>query len=133
MNHRSGRRIVELINKIREPVDGQAQRNRSDRGEGFVRLFVVPTEISDKPNQEDAVCRQMADITGDDGWKNPKNEVKTLILEHHMAAKRLGFLPMWQALSGVSHLQTGLRDGSLPPLRFYRTDHPPPDPELPER
>ena len=119
MNHRSGSRIVKLINKIREPVDGQAQRPRADRGDGFVRLFIVPIDISDKPDQENAICQRMAELTGDDGWKEPEKGVKTLILEHHMAAKRLGFLPMWQALHGVSHLQTGLRDGSLPPLRFF--------------
>lgn len=119
MNHRSGSRIVKLINKIREPVDGQTQCPRADRGEGFVRLFIVPIDIPDKPDKENAVCQRMAELTGDDGWKEPEKGVKTLILEHHMAAKRLGFLPMWQALHGVSHLQTGLRDGSLPPLRFF--------------
>ena len=119
MNHRSGSRIVKLINRIREPVDGQSQRPRADRGEGFVRLFIMPIDIPDKPDQENTVCQRMAKLTGDDGWKEPEKAVKTLILEHHMAAKRLGFLPMWQALHGVSHLQTGLRDGSLPPLRFF--------------
>lgn len=119
MNHRSGNRIVKLINKIREPVDGQAQRPRVDRGEGFVRLFIVPEGVSDKPDQENEICQRMAVLTGDDGWKEPEKGVKTLILEHHMAAKRLGFISMWQALHGVSQLQTGLRDGSLPPLRFF--------------
>lgn len=119
MNHRSGRRIVELINQIRTPIDDQAQRHRADRAEGFVRLFVVPTGVADKPAQENSVCQRMAELTGDERWKRPGEYVKTLILEHHMAAKRLGFFPMWQALHGVNHLQTGLRDGSLPSLRFY--------------
>lgn len=119
MNHRSGSRIVKLINQIRQPVDGQAQRFRIDRGEGFVRLFILPTEIADKPRQEDAVCQRMAEHTGDPGWRNPRENVKSLILEHHMAAKRLGFLPMWEALHSASRLQTALRDGSLPPLRFF--------------
>lgn len=119
MNHRSGSRIVNLINKIREPVDGQAQRPRADRGKGFVRLFIAPTDVADKPVLENAVCQRMAELTGDDGWKEPEKGVKTLILEHHMAARRLGFLAMWEALHGVSHLRTGLRDGSLPPLRFF--------------
>jgi DNA helicase-2/ATP-dependent DNA helicase PcrA len=119
MNHRSGSRIVRLINRIREPVDGHAQRPRADRGEGFVRIFIVPIDISDKRDRENAFCQRMAEVTGDDGWKDPEKGVKTLILEHHMAAKRLGFLPMWQALHGVSNLQTGMRDGSLPPLRFF--------------
>ena len=61
----------------------------------------------------------MAEITGDEGWLEPEKNVKTLILEHRMAANRLGFLPMWDALSGVDRLQTGLRDGTLPGLRFF--------------
>jgi DNA helicase-2/ATP-dependent DNA helicase PcrA len=61
----------------------------------------------------------MATITGDVGWLEPEKGVKTLILEHRMAANRLGFLPLWDALSGVDRLQTGLRDGSLPGLRFF--------------
>jgi DNA helicase-2/ATP-dependent DNA helicase PcrA len=61
----------------------------------------------------------MAAITGDEGWLEPEKNVKTLILEHRMAANRLGFLPLWDALSGVDRLQTGLRDGSLPGLRFF--------------
>ena len=36
-----------------------------------------------------------------------------------MAANRLGFLPLWDALSGPDRLQTGLRDGTLPGLRFF--------------
>ena len=119
MNHRSGSRIVKLINKIREPVDRQAQRPRTDRGEGFVRLFSMSIDIPDKPSQENAVCQRMAKLTGDDGWQEPEKGVKTLLLEHHMAAKRLGFFPMWEPLDGVSHLKTGLRDGSLPPLSFF--------------
>jgi DNA helicase-2/ATP-dependent DNA helicase PcrA len=119
MNHRSCRRIIDLINKIREPVDDQRQRPRSDKGEGFVRLFILPAETPDKPAREHEICRQMAEITKDECWLEPDKNVKTLILEHHMAANRLGFLPMWEALSTANSLQTGLRDGTLPGIRFF--------------
>ena len=119
MNHRSCRRIIALINRVRWAVDGQEQQYRSDKGEGFVRLFILPDGSADKSDVEHKVCMRMADITGDPGWSNPDESVKTLILEHHMAANRLGFLPLWDALSGVDRLQTGLRDGSLPILRFF--------------
>ena len=56
---------------------------------------------------------------GDPAWKTPQSEVKTLILEHHMAARRMGFLEMFQALYQVEGLQTGLRDGSLSGLRLF--------------
>lgn len=119
MNHRSCHRIIKLVNRIRQPVDGQEQRARADKGEGYVRFFVLSTEISDKPIREHEICRKMASITGDDAWLKPEKHVKTLILEHRMAANRLGFLPMWDALSGIDRLQTGLRDGTLPGLRFF--------------
>jgi DNA helicase II / ATP-dependent DNA helicase PcrA len=119
MNHRSCRRIIELINRIREPVDGQIQKPRTDKGEGFVRLFILPAETLDKPDRERGVCTQMAEITMDEGWLEPDKNVKILILEHRMAANRLGFLPMWDALSSADRLQTGLRDGTLPGLRFF--------------
>ena len=119
MNHRSCHRIIELINRIRKPVDGQAQRPRSDKGMGYVRFFILPADVQDKLATERECCRRMANITNDDRWLEPETNVKTLILEHRMAAKRLGFLDMWDALKDVKRLQTGLRDGSLPSLRFF--------------
>ncbi len=119
MNHRSCRRIIELINRIRESVDGQLQQARTDKGEGFVHLFILPAGTTDKSAREREVCARMASITGDEHWLEPERDVKTLILEHHMAATRLGFLPLWDALDGVVRLRTGLRDGTLPGLRFF--------------
>ncbi|MBN1460767.1 MAG: ATP-dependent helicase, partial [Armatimonadetes bacterium] len=119
LNHRSGRRIVELVNRIRAPIDGQEQRSRRDRGEGVVRLFVLPAGIPDKSRREDSICHRMAEVTADEAWRSPRENVKTLVLEHHMAASRLDFLPMWQALDRVEALKTGLRDGSLPAIGFY--------------
>ena len=119
MNHRSCHRIIRLVNRIREPVDGQEQRARSDKGEGFVRLFILSANESNKPAKEREICKQMATVTNDEGWLEPEKNVKTLILEHRMAANRLHFLPIWDALSSISRLQTGLRDGSLPALRFF--------------
>jgi len=118
MNHRSGERIITLINKIRQPVDGQTQRGRADRGEGQVRLFICPSGVEDKPGFEANVCQKMAVITGDQEWLKPDECVKTLVLEHHMAAKRLGFLRMWEALN-VEGLRTGLGKGDLPGVRFF--------------
>jgi DNA helicase II / ATP-dependent DNA helicase PcrA len=118
MNHRSCHRIIELINRVREPVDDQSQQARTDKGEGFVHLFILPAETTDKSTREREICTKMALITGDEGWLEPEN-VKTLILEHRMAANRLDFLSLWDALSSVNRLQTGLRDGTLPGLRFF--------------
>jgi DNA helicase-2/ATP-dependent DNA helicase PcrA len=119
MNHRSCRRIMKLINRIREPVDGQEQQGRTDKSEGFIHLFILPADTKEKSGTEREICTRMAEITGDNGWLEPDKSVKTLILEHHMAANRLGFLPMWDALSKVDRLKTGLSDGTLPGLKFF--------------
>ena len=58
MNHRSCCRIIELINRIREPVDGQIQQPRTDKNEGFVRLFILPVETTDKIAREREICQR---------------------------------------------------------------------------
>jgi DNA helicase-2/ATP-dependent DNA helicase PcrA len=118
MNHRCPIRVVQLINKIRSESDGKEQRARSDAPEGVVRLFIVPNGTVDKRKTEASVCVKMAEATGDESWQKPEN-IKTLILEHHMAAKRLGFIDLYKHLHGIDYFQTGLRDGSLPIVRFF--------------
>jgi DNA helicase-2/ATP-dependent DNA helicase PcrA len=119
LNHRSPRRVIRLINKIRSVVDDHQQRARSDSEEGVVRLFVFPGDIADKADAERKAAREMAAITGDPLWIGAAANVKALILEHHMAARRMGFLEMFQSLYQIDKLQTGLRDGLLPGLRFF--------------
>jgi DNA helicase II / ATP-dependent DNA helicase PcrA len=119
LNHRCPRRIIRLINRIRSSVDGHEQTARSDSEEGFVRLFILPSDSADKTGAERRAAEKMASVTGDHLWCEPETHVKTLILEHHMAAKRMGFLAMFSALDPIEHLRTGLRDGSLPALRFF--------------
>lgn len=119
MNHRSASRIVTLINKIRTNVDGQEQRPRSDRGEGSVRLFIVDNASAQKGKTETVVCERMAEITSDDKWTDEHSDVKTLILEHHMAASRMGFGDMFAPLYSQDRLKTGLLDGSLPEVRLF--------------
>ena len=60
----------------------------------------------------------MAEMTGDSQW-NQMDQVKTIILEHHMAAKRMGFFEMFEPLYRVDEYRTGLLDGSLPLVRFF--------------
>ena len=119
INHRSSRRIIELINRIRRPVDNQQQQACSDKDEGFVRLFILPADSNNKPERERNIYKWMAEATADEGWLEPNTNVKTLLLEHHMSAKRLDFLPLWETCSQSKHLQNGLRDGTLPGLRFF--------------
>jgi DNA helicase-2/ATP-dependent DNA helicase PcrA len=117
MNHRCPKRIVRLINKMREAVDGQQQQARSDKEEGFVKLYLLPSDTADRHEAEQRAYADMAQATGDAGWKDGK--IKTLILEHHMAARRMNFLPMFEPLYQDDVLSIGLLDGSLSGLRLF--------------
>lgn len=118
LNHRCPKRIVALINRVRAQVDDQQQEARSDSAEGLVRLFIFPAETDDKPALEDSVRAYMAAQSGDADW-NAREKCKILTLEHHMAASRMGFATMFDALGGVDGFRTGLLDGTLPALRFF--------------
>ncbi len=118
MNHRCPHRVVKLINKIRSEVDAQQQRGRTDAVEGHVRFFIAPSTVANRLECEVKVRQRMATVSGDELW-NTVDSVKTLILEHHMAAQRMEFLDMFKTLDAAKDYKTGLRDGSLPFLRFF--------------
>ncbi len=117
MNHRCPRRVVQLINRIRLSADGQTQRERNDSKEGFVRLFILPNNTTDMVEVEKQIETKMAVMTADSAWETDK--FKTLILEHHMAARRLGFESMFAPLYEVERLRTSLLEGSLSSLRLF--------------
>lgn len=119
MNHRSAKRIVKLINKIRASVDKQTQEARSNKEEGIVRLFVLPNSARNKSEAEKEIMERMASTTKDQGWSGLNREVKILILEHHMAARRSGFLEMYEPLYSNESLRIGLLDGTLSGLRLF--------------
>jgi DNA helicase II / ATP-dependent DNA helicase PcrA len=118
LNHRSPKRIVRLINQIRGQVDDHTQEARSDSIEGLVRLFVFPADTADKSALENSVRTYMAGLTNDADW-NERERCKILTLEHHMAAKRMGFATVFEALGSVDDFRTGLLDGTLPATRFF--------------
>lgn len=118
LNHRSPKRVIVLGNVLRAPVDGLRQVARDDSEVGYVRLFVAASGVSDKPAYERRVRERMANLCSDSNWSD-ETTVKTLTLEHHMAASRCGFLEMFQALDRDSRLSTGLRTGELAGLRLF--------------
>lgn len=118
MNHRCPSRVIKLINKIRSTIDGQEQKARQDKGVGAVRLFILPSNI-EKAIAENKVVKRMEEVTGDKKWNNIDADYTTLILEHHMAANRLGFLDMFKPIYQIDKLKTGLLEGSLPELKFF--------------
>lgn len=101
-------------------IDGIEQNSRLEKQGGVVRLFVLPTSSSNKEVLEKKVKMRMAKITQDHLWLDKKPEsVKTLILEHHMAAIRLGFSNLFQSLNTVEKYRTSLKDGTLSSLNFF--------------
>lgn len=118
MNHRSNKRIITLINDIRQDVDKQKQQPRKGKSEGVVRLFIADRAV-DKVATEKTVTEKMSALTNDKDWIE-SNNVKTLILEHHMAAIRMGFFGLFQPLYKVDRLKTSLIDGSLSTLNLFK-------------
>jgi len=118
LNHRCPQRIVRLINRIREDADALKQEPRDDRPEGWVRLFLFPSDVQDKPVLEEEVRNYMAGLTDDRDWSDT-SRCKILTLEHHMAARRMGFLKIFEALAYVDDFRTAFLDGSLAPTRFF--------------
>lgn len=118
LNHRCPKRIIALLNKIRGPVDAQVQTPRTTAVEGLVRMFVLPAETADKAAAEQTVAARMSELAKDPVWREASGS-KRLILEHKMAARRLGFLELFSPLYAVDNFKTGLREGSLPFLRFF--------------
>lgn len=116
MNHRSAKRIVELANSIRDTIDQQKQQARSDCPDGFVRLYIAESSAN-KQHVEEIVREKMSRVTGQVPW-----ECTSLILEHHMAASRMGFLDMFSPIyksNGGEGVKTALLDGTLPEIVLF--------------
>lgn len=117
MNHRCPKRVIKLLNKIRSQVDSQIQLPRTEKEEGFVRLFLIPSSGIDKQKIEDKIAQKMSLITGDNRWFGENRNVKTLTLEHHMAATRMGFYDLFAPLYKLD--STTSIDGSMSGIRFF--------------
>jgi DNA helicase-2/ATP-dependent DNA helicase PcrA len=118
MNHRSRARIVDLANAIRRDDDGRQQRAREDKPGGTVRVFLAPSEGTDRAAFEAWTRAEMARITENRAWQDAE-AIKTLTIERHMAAARLGFSKLFEPLSKPDKLKDGFRDGTLPAMRLF--------------
>lgn len=118
MNHRSKSRIIDLINKIRSEIDGQEQLPRIENTGGIVRLFAV-SRTKSKPEVEKLICQKMKDFTNDDKWEDYETDVMTLTLEHHMAARRMGFSTFFDPLYAVDKIKTSLLDGTSTSINLF--------------
>ena len=108
MNHRSQKRIVELINRIWEAeIEGRTQAktgvrqsSRSEKAGGSVRIFVGNTKRSTEEKfRIEAQCAQaMANVTASGAWSAGTRSYKVLALEHKLAAKRGNFFDVFSAM-----------------------------------
>ncbi|MCX2541545.1 UvrD-helicase domain-containing protein [Pseudomonas sp. COW5] len=119
MNRRCPTRVVDLINVIRASADAHQQHSKPDAIEGTVRMFCTQQIPGQGFELEEDIAHRMAAITGDAQWAVGKDGRKTLILEHKMAGRRMGFENVFTPLYGVEHLRTGLLDGTLPILKLF--------------
>ncbi|GLO15416.1 hypothetical protein PPUJ20028_40010 [Pseudomonas putida] len=119
VNRRCPRRVVNLINVIRSTADTHQQIPKPDAIEGVVRMYCINRSPEQAPNLEEGIAHAMAAITDDSEWATGPEGRKTLILEHKMAGRRMGFEKLFTPLYAVDHLQTGLLDGTLPALRVF--------------
>lgn len=103
INFRSSGRIVQLVNSIRAGADGRTQTADSTKT-GVVRLFIADENPEDQAGFESLVRCDMAASTDDAGWASARS-VKTLILEHSLAAGRHGFAEFFQAFEGNKPLR----------------------------
>jgi DNA helicase-2/ATP-dependent DNA helicase PcrA len=118
MNHRCPKRVVELINRVRQDDDGEKQVPRSDAAAGTVRLFVV-SQGADKPATEAAVAGRMRAITGDKGWSEGYDATKILALEHKMSARRFRFERFFEPLYAVERIITSFMQGTGAGIGFF--------------
>lgn len=121
MNYRCDKRIVQLANRIGGIVDELAEQDaRTDAEEGYARLFLIKNgEGIDKKSIEDSVKATMVDITGDEGWNPVTGIVKTLALEHMMAARRLGFNQFLQAMRQVNKYSQTIYQGKISDMDVF--------------
>jgi DNA helicase-2/ATP-dependent DNA helicase PcrA len=119
MNRRCPKRVVELINAIRRGADDHQQIPKPDAIQGTVRMFCSRQVAGQDFGLEAHISDRMATITEDEQWAVGAAGRKTLILEHKMASRRMGFEGVFTPLYAVEHLRTGLLDGTLPVLKLF--------------
>lgn len=130
-NFRCPATVLSVANAIRRYGDGLVQTRGKMTGPqdalvsvpGSAHIFILPIEERD---QRVAQVRTWAAANiGDPLWTvDTDNEgVKLLVIVHRMAAKRLGFGDLYEALNdnAPNKFKNGFLDGAAWPLRIFRT------------
>jgi DNA helicase-2/ATP-dependent DNA helicase PcrA len=117
VNYRCPKRVVSLINSIRAMGDGKQQVAPDTAPNGTIHLFVVDSSTVSKKKIESFACLEMSKITNDENWINNK-DVKTLTLEHSMAANRGEFSDFYFPLAKVDSLKDSVLNGTSSTIKF---------------
>lgn len=131
-NFRCPATVLSVANAIRRDGDGLVQTRGKMTGPedalvsvpGSAHIFILP--IDRERDQRVAQVRAWAAAkNGDPIWAvDTDNEgVKLLVIVHRMAAKRLGFGDLYEALNdkAPNKFKNGFLDGTAWPLRLFRT------------
>lgn len=118
INHRCPKRVITLINKIRLEDDPHQQDPKPTAEEGQALIFIADANKAiSKPDLEEKIRNKMAELTDDKAWET-RNHVKTLILEHHMAALRGGFDKFFLPLLAIDRLKEAALNGEGKEITF---------------
>lgn len=127
-NFRCSTDVLRLINNIRRDGDGLVQQAGIARtipfaspAGGSAQLFVVPRD--DQRDQRLSAIRSTLNYeAGHDRWTSERDsDVRLLVLVHKMAARRLGFGALYEAMNerAPSSFKDGLLGGTAWPLRPF--------------
>lgn len=118
-NFRSGKRIVELGNKIGEMIAVASTQTPNHEENGVVHLFIVTQqEECNKSEIEENIAKEMVKFSGDGKWIDLSND-KILVLEHLMAAKRMGFADFFECFSHVSKYSQSFLQGKVSDMSLF--------------
>lgn len=119
VNFRCPKRIVRLANLIARGIDEEGeQAPKDDAIEGIIRCFIAPHSTPEQQRQlERSLCERMALCTSDTEWCS-QHAVRSLVLEHRMAAVRTGCADLYDALCLSSQYKQNLLSGSIGEVNF---------------
>ena len=118
INYRCPIRIINLINNIRALEDTHFQSPSTQSIEGHARIFIVDSEKhQNKFKLEVDICTHMSKIADDEQWEIA-DQIKSLTLEHHMAAMRGGFADFFLPFLSVDRLRDAALNGQSNEIKF---------------
>lgn len=120
VNFRCPKRIVKLANLIAKEIDeAGAQEPKDGAAEGTIRCFIAPHSSPEQQYQsEQNLCKQMTSCTSDAEW-GTQASVRTLVLEHRMAAVRTGCADLYDALCRSPQYKQNLTSGTIAEVNFF--------------